>query len=68
LIAIQDALELESVVFIRAFFNAKELPMLPLAIDESRGGLSGSKDDFPGFTLLVGAGRAEVDAAIEPGD
>jgi hypothetical protein len=67
LIAIQDALEFESAVFVRAFFNAKELTMLPLAINESRGCLSGSHYDIPGFPLLLGAGWPEIDVAIVSG-
>jgi hypothetical protein len=68
LIAIQDSHESESVVFVNAFFNAKELPMLPFAIDLRGRRLSNSCHDVSGFSLLLGAGWPEIDAAYVSGD
>jgi hypothetical protein len=68
LIAIQDSHEFESAVLVNALFNAKELPMLPFAVDLRGRRLSNSHHDVSGFPLLLRAGWPEIDAASVSGD
>ena len=42
--------------------------MLPFAVNQGRGRLSGSFQNVLRLALLVGAGGAEIDAAKESGD
>src|ERR1035441_6873104 len=56
-IPILAAQQLENSVFVNSQFDARELPVLPLAVNESRGNLAGSVHDMLGLLLLLGAGR-----------
>ena len=62
-IPILAAQQLEDAVFVNSLFDLQELPVLPFAVNQGGGNLSGSIHDVLGLLLLLGAGRKEVHGA-----